>query len=178
MLECTCCGDSLCTERRKQHESVLTLKRARVMVADQRLIGYPSSQHCRCRFESTEALVRTCRTINNANGDGREGDLHRFLHERWFIRLSGTWCSLHAQRSFKSTSLSLINLGGLLDEVPFFYHLATTRLFLQSSHITWFGMRRPAQRPVERLLHGHCQLILNKSSENMKIRPQVPYCID
>nr|DAI73482.1 MAG TPA: hypothetical protein [Caudoviricetes sp.] len=35
----------------------------------------PGTTHSRCRFESTEALVRTFRTLNNDNGDSREVNL-------------------------------------------------------------------------------------------------------
>lgn len=35
--------------------------------------------HNRCRFKSTVAIVRTCRTLNNANVDSREEDLQQSL---------------------------------------------------------------------------------------------------
>lgn len=46
----------------------------------QRFTGrHPAPHVCRCRFKSTKAIVRTCRTLNNANGDGREEDLQQPL---------------------------------------------------------------------------------------------------
>lgn len=46
----------------------------------QRFTGrHPAPHVCRCKFKSTVAIVRTCRTLNNAIGDSREEDLQQSL---------------------------------------------------------------------------------------------------
>lgn len=41
--------------------------------------GGTRHHNSRCKFKSTVAIVRTCRTLNNAIGDSREEDLQQSL---------------------------------------------------------------------------------------------------